>query len=146
MLRIVGSGGEEQKLRALTKELGVEERVEFLGHTSQSDIPNLLTGADIFVRPSRSEGFGNSFVEAMAAGLPVVGTRVGGIPDFLKDGETGLLVAVDDPKDLAVKLELLLNDDGLRDRVARQGQELAVRSYGWDLIAERMNSIFVKLL
>lgn len=83
VIRILGSGSEENKLKKLAKDLGVEEQIEFFGAVNPSKIPEHLMQADIFVRPSRSEGLGSSFLEAMAAGLPVIGTEVGGIPDFL---------------------------------------------------------------
>ncbi len=82
-IQILGSGSEETKLKALAKDLKIEDRVEFVGKVAQDDLPPYLSQADIFVRPSRSEGLGTAFLEAMAAGLPVIATRVGGIPDFL---------------------------------------------------------------
>src|SRR3989344_80630 len=82
LIRIVGGGQNEQKLRQLSKELGVEDLVEFVGEVPSEEVPQYLAKADIFVRPSRSEGLGTAFLEAMAAGLPIVGTPVGGIPDF----------------------------------------------------------------
>src|SRR3989344_4633436 len=83
-LLIVGGGPEEQKLKQLAHDLKVDDKIEFLGQVSYEKIPEYLAQADIFVRPSRSEGLGSSFLEAMAAGLPIIGTPVGGIPDFLK--------------------------------------------------------------
>ncbi len=149
---IAGSGPDERKLKMLTKELDVEDIVEFAGHVEPDKIPEYLAQADIFVRPSRSEGLGSSFIEAMAAGLPIIGTPVGGIPDFLRDpstssgqAATGLFVKVDDPEDLAEKIKLLLENRTLREKLSEQGKELALRDYSWDSIAERMDSIFGKL-
>src|SRR3989338_7534047 len=89
-LLIVGTGELEDALKRIAADLGHAHRVHFLGHLSQDDIPPYLWASDVFCRPSLSEGLGNAFLEAMAAGVPVIGTPVGGIPDFLKDGETGL--------------------------------------------------------
>ncbi|HZZ99704.1 MAG TPA: glycosyltransferase, partial [Candidatus Paceibacterota bacterium] len=89
-LVLVGSGPLESDLRRLAHELGVIDSVRFIGSVPYEKVPQYLAASDIFVRPSRSEGLGTAFLEAMACGLPIVGTDVGGIPDFLEDGETGL--------------------------------------------------------
>ena len=143
--QVLGAGPEEQKLKDLTLKLGVADQVEFLGHVEPDKIPGYLNQADIFVRASRSEGLGSSFLEAMAAGLPIIGMPVGGIPDFLKEGETGLFCRVDDPVDLAEKIKLLLIDADLRQKISQAGQALVARNYSWDIIAEKMNKIFTKL-
>lgn len=145
LIQIVGSGPDENKLKKLTKDLGVDNVVEFVGEVNPDNIPKYLASADIFVRPSRSEGLGNSFLEAMAAGLPIIGTPVGGIVDFLKDGETGLFSKVDDPKSLAEKIQLLLTDREFRNRIATNGQKLVIDKYSWDNVAQKMNNIFKKL-
>ncbi len=141
-MQVVGSGPDEQSLKNLAAELGVAENMEFLGHVEPERIPDYLSGADVFVRPSRSEGLGNSFLEAMAAGLPVIGTRAGGIPDFLKDGETGLFCEIDNPKDLAEKITYLLDNPDAARRIAANGRTLARGNYSWDGIASRMKNIF----
>src|SRR3989344_5242427 len=86
-LRIIGSGSLEDSLKKEAALFG--ERVQFLGEKSHQEISRELRDSDVFCRPSLSEGLGNSFLEAMYAGVPIVGTNVGGIPDFLVDGETG---------------------------------------------------------
>ena len=101
--------------------------------------------ADIFARASRSEGLGSSFLEAMAAGLPIIGTAVGGIPDFLKDGETGLFTKVDNPTDLAQKIKLLMENNGLCGQIAKTGQELVFKNYSWVNISHRMSEILSRL-
>ena len=82
----------------------------------------------------------------MAAGLPVVGTPVGGIPDFLKDSETGLFCNVDDPENLALKIKRLVDDEMLRKKVALKGRELVERKFSWDLIAHHMGEVFQKTM
>ncbi len=150
--QILGSGPEEEKLKDLTRILGLSKEVVFLGHIDPEVVYGYLANADIFVRPSRSEGLGSSFLEAMGAGLPVIGTPVGGIPDFLKDprdvGEdraTGLFAKVGDPKDLADKIRRLINDDNLSQMIALNGKNLAIKEYSWDNIAHKMKSIFNNL-
>ena len=145
-LQILGDGPDEKKLKDLAKELKVDDIVQFLGHIEPEYVYEYLTVADIFVRPSRSEGLGSSFLEAMGAGLPIIGTKMGGIPDFLKDGETGLFCKVDDPKDLAEKIKKLMMDEDLARRIAENGRRLVLEKYDWNDIAQRMEEIFAKLL
>src|SRR3989344_6719554 len=89
-LVIAGSGPQEQELKKLIRDLNIAGRVKFLGTVSQEELPALLATSGLFVRPSRSEGLGIAFLEAMAAEVPVIATPIGGIPDFLKDYVTGL--------------------------------------------------------
>ncbi|MDP2696257.1 MAG: glycosyltransferase [bacterium] len=145
-LKILGSGPDEKKMKDLAQELGVADKVEFLGHIAPDEIPKYLQQADIFVRPSRSEGLGSSFLEAMAAELPIIGTDVGGIKDFLVDQETGLVCKVDDPSDLANKLKLLFDNQPLRDKVAQNGKNLVITKYSWDIITVDMKNILNKLV
>ncbi len=140
-LLILGSGPEEQNLKKLTKDLGLTNEVIFLGHVSPDEIPSYLSQADIFVRPSRSEGLGNSFLEAMAAGLPVIGTPVGGITDFLKDGETGLFCEIENHNDLAEKIKLLSSDAGLSEKLSKNGRELVSANYSWNGISKKMGEL-----
>ena len=150
--QILGSGPEEEKLKELARVLGLSNEVVFLGHIDPEVVYAYLANADIFVRPSRSEGLGSSFLEAMGVGLPVIGTPVGGIPDFLKDPAevgadkaTGLFAKVDDPNDLADKIRMLVNDDNLSQTIAWNGKKLATEEYSWDSIADKMSLIFSRL-
>ena len=111
-----------------------------MGHIEPEKVYDYLAVADIFVRPSRSEGLGSSFLEAMGAGLPIIATPVGGIPDFLKDGETGLFCEVDDPQDLAEKIKLLMADETLAKRIAENGRQLVLEKYNWDNIAKQIQN------
>ena len=135
--KIAGIGPEESKLRKLAKELQVEDRVHFLGYIDHAHLPALLHSADIFIRPSRSEGMGNSFIEAMAAGIPVIGTAVGGIPDFLTDGETGFVVEVDSPQSIASAVRQVIENPTQTQRIVEKAKELSTQ-YDWDMLAVRM--------
>src|SRR3989344_3192787 len=145
-LQILGGGQEEKKLKELAKELKVEEVVQFLGHIEPGKVYEYLMEADIFVRPSRTEGLGSSFLEAMGAGLPIIGTQAGGIPDFLKDGETGLFCKVDDPKDLAEKMKKMITDEDLAKRIAENGRRLVLEKYDWNDIAKRMKNLLSHII
>lgn len=136
---IVGDGPDRAKLEQLARSQQLAASVLFVGSVPYEDIPKYLAISDVFVRPSRSEGLGSSFLEAMAAGLPIIGTPVGGIPDFLKDKETGLFARVDDAKDLAQKIKLLIEDDALRNRLIKNGRNLVEEKYNWDIIAQKMS-------
>lgn len=146
-LKIIGVGPLEAKLRKQVQDLDLKTRVEFLGYISHFDISKYLHGADIFVRPSLSEGMGNSFIEAMAAGLPIIGTPVGGIVDFLKDPSnssgqvaTGLFCEPENPESIAEAIKRLMENPDLRKRLIENGQKLAREKYDWDLIAREMKT------
>lgn len=135
---ILGTGPDEEKLRRLAEEKEVIDRVMFIGQVDHSELPKYLRISDVFTRPSRSEGFGNSFVEAMAAEIPVVATTEGGIADFLFDGKTGFVVDKDDPEGLAKKLEQALTDAELVSRIIPVAAKMAKEKYDWNIIAKDM--------
>lgn len=144
-LQIAGTGELEPQLRRLTQAFGLEKRVHFLGNISQQDLPKYLWKSDVFCRPSLSEGLGISFLEAMAASVPIVATPVGGIPDFLIDGETGLFCKVGDPADIAKQIKRLLDDQSLANKIRMNGQKLVSEKYSWDKIAGQIQTIFHNL-
>ena len=110
---VVGDGPLRLELEKGAKKSGVLERVIFVGEIAHNNILPYLKASDIFVRPSLSEGFGNSFVEAMAVGLPVIATPVGGIVDFIENGQTGLLCKVNNPESIAEQVTKLLESPDL---------------------------------
>ncbi|MFZ6015896.1 MAG: glycosyltransferase family 4 protein [Patescibacteria group bacterium] len=142
---IIGDGDDRQMLESLVAELGLYSRVVFLGQKSHAELPALIQSADIFIRPSLSEGLGNSFLEAMAAGLPIIGTPVGGIPDFLTDGESGVFCEPRNPESIAKAARRIQEEPGLRDKLIRQGASLVAEQYSWEGIAGRMEKIFSSL-
>lgn len=107
-----GDGSYEQRLRELSAELGISDHVHFVGF--QQDVNPFLEAMSLYVHPARMEGFGIAVVEALAAGKAVVATNVGGLPEVVEEGETGLLVAPDDPQALTAAVLSLLRDDGRR--------------------------------
>jgi len=143
-LVICGSGPLLKNLQLTTYNLRLTNRVRFVGHVPHDQLPSYLHVADLFCRPSRSEGMGISFIEAMAAGVPVVATPVGGIPDFLKDGETGLFCEVDDPKDIAERIRVLLSNDELRNRIVANASRMVLEQYAWSGITERMKYTLIR--
>ncbi|MEK7187213.1 MAG: glycosyltransferase family 4 protein [Patescibacteria group bacterium] len=144
-LKILGTGPLEIDCKLQIENWKLEGRVEMLGHVDYNDIPRHLHQSDIFIRPSVSEGFGSSFIEAMAADLPVIATNVGGIPDFLKDYETGLFCEVNNPKSIAEKIIEYIHNPELVSRVVKNARAMVEKKYDWNLVAKQMNAIFDKL-
>jgi glycosyltransferase involved in cell wall biosynthesis len=137
-LVIIGEGTLEPKLKKMAKDFGFEERVKFVGHVPYEEVPKYLHAADIFVRPSLTEGFGNSFIEAMSAGLPVIATPVGGIVDFLEDEKTGLFAQVRDCESVATQVRKLIKDRELRETLINNAKKMVSERYEWDNVAEAM--------
>ncbi len=143
---VLGTGALENELKNLVKSLSLESRVKFLGNINHADIPAYLKASDIFIRPSLSEGFGNSFIEAMASGIPVIATPVGGIVDFLKDEVTGLSVRVSDSKDISEKILKIINDEHLRNTVIHNARHMVERDYDWSKISKDMDEKVFKIV
>ena len=120
-------GAYEDELRAEAQRLGVAERVVFAGY--RTDVPQLLAGCDVFCLPSRAEGMPLVVLEAMAQGKPVVASAVGGTPELVVDGETGLLVAPGDVRALTNAIGRLLGDPGLARRLGEAGLERVRTSF-----------------
>lgn len=141
---VLGTGPDDKKLKDLSRKLGIESRVKFLGYVPHEEMPKYLKISDIFVRPSLSEGLGNSFLEAMAAGLSVIATPVGGIVDFLKDRETGLFCNVNDPQSIANKVREYVENPEMREQIIKKAREMVKEGYDWDKLSERMKTeIFI---
>jgi len=151
---VLGDGPEHAALKELADELGVTSRVRFLGQVPGAELPEYLHAADIFVRPSRSEGMGNSFIEAMAAGLPVIATQEGGIADFLFDRErdperppTGFAVTRDNSDEIARAVKKIIADPETARAVVRNARAFIAGRYEWDTIALNMrNKIFGRVM
>lgn len=132
-LAIAGSGPEESRLRALAAELGVAERVSFLGRLERREIVALYHGADAMLNPTTVDNMPNSLLEAMACGLPVVSTAVGGVPFIVEDGRSALLVPAGDPSSMAAAMGRLRGDPGLCQRL-RQQALADVQAYTWEAV------------
>lgn len=141
-LLIAGSGELLKKLTEIVKDLKLNKRVIFLGAVPHEDLPGLLWLSDVFCRPSLSEGLGNSFLEAMTAGVPIIGTKVGGIPDFLLDGETGLFGEKKNPRDLADKIQKIINDLELRNKIIVNARNLIDKKYTWEIVTKQLKELF----
>lgn len=143
---IAGEGEDRQKLEVLTEQKGLKDRVVFVGSKSHDELPAILQASDIFCRASLSEGLGNSFLEALAAGIPIIGTPVGGIPDFLTDGETGVFCQPRDPDSLAQAVLRIQNEQELKEKLIAQGSSLVTEKYEWTGIAKRMDNLLSSMI
>lgn len=144
-LRIVGDGSRRRELEALARKLGIADRVTFVGYLHEPAVYKEYAEAEVFCGLSRSEALGNVFLEAQAAGCAVLTTKVGGIPEIVKDGETGLLVKPDHPKAAADALVQLLDDAQLRAHLAKAAIQ-NVRSYDWQSIAEQYAGVYEEMM
>jgi len=132
-LLVVGDGPQRAALEALAIELGIAPRTEFAGAVAHADVPAWLNRLHIYAAPSRldSESFGVAVIEASACALPVVVSDVGGLPEVVRDGETGLIVPRDDVPALQAALKRLAVDPALRERLGRAGRQHVEREYEW---------------
>lgn len=144
-LILAGDGKQKEELKKLAEELKIKDKIIFAGVVAQNDLPLYLKISDVFVRPSLSEGLGIAFLEAMAAGVPIIGTRVGGIPDFLEDRRTGLFCTLE-PKDIAFKIRIVLENDKLREEMINNAAALVREKYDWDNIAKDFRKLYSRFL
>ncbi len=141
---IIGGGRREAEMRRLAAELGLAGRVHFLGQ--RDDVPDLLSALDLFVLPSHSEGVSLALLEAMAAGLPVIATAVGGLPEVVTDGDNGLLVPPEDPEALATALERLLEDPALAQRLGANARRHVEENFSLERLGREINEIYTELI
>jgi D-inositol-3-phosphate glycosyltransferase len=149
-VRVIVVGGsanspELGRLRRIASTLGIAGRVTFQGSLPQERLPEYYGAADICVLPSFYESFGLAALEAAACGIPVVASRVGGLPTIVRDGETGYLVAWRCPGPFQERLDLLLRNENLRHQMGRAAREHA-EGLSWELSAGRLCGLFQELV
>lgn len=141
VLLVIG-GDIAAPFKRLAEQLGVRDRVIFAG--ARNDLPRIYPAADALVLPTLYETFALVCIEAMASGLPVLASPVGGIEDYLRDGDNGFYIKRD-PADIAVTLDRLLNDPALHGRIRERGLATA-KNYSWDKIAQQYLTLFDELI
>jgi glycosyltransferase involved in cell wall biosynthesis len=140
---ISGIGPDVESSKARAAELNFSEsEIRFTGYADYDTVPDLYRAADVFVSPTYAEGFSNTILEAMAAGLAVVSTHSVGVSDCLRDGENGLMVQPGDVPALAEALTRVIEDDALRARLARDGLEECRRVYSWGAVGRRIMDVY----
>ncbi|MBI3286878.1 MAG: glycosyltransferase [Chloroflexi bacterium] len=132
---------EIQRLSHLKESLQLGDLVTFLGARDQDSLPHYYSAAEVCVVPSHYESFGMVALEAMACGTPVIASRVGGLTFTVKDGQTGFLIPDGDARALCDRVQRLLDDPGLRQRMGQQARQVA-QHYSWPLIAERILKLY----
>ena len=143
-LLLVGEGPLRSDLEAWVREMGLGERVRFLG--MRTDVPAILTAADVFVLSSLWEGNPLSVMEAMAAGKPVIASAVGGVPELVEDGVSGILVPPHKPEVLGRAMMRLAEDPALRQKMGKAAQERALERFGVDRMAREYERLYRILL
>jgi len=143
-LVLVGDGEEKAELAALVKDMGIEGKVCFAGQ--RSDVPDLLHAMDVFVLPSLNEGYGRVVVEAMSAGLPIVASRVGGVPTLVEDGENGLLVPAGDPEAIAAAAGRILDNPQLAAEMSEASRKLVSANHSVEAVQGILEENYRNLL
>ncbi len=143
-LLLVGEGPELTKIQCRIKNLGLENKVHFLG--KQEDVAQVISLADVLLLPSEKESFGLVALEAMACGVPTVGTDAGGIPELVKHGETGFLSPIGDVEDMARNAERLLTDERLHEQFRKACLYRATHEFCNDAITEQYEAIYYRVL
>ena len=141
---IAGSGPQETELKALSSRLGLDEVITFSGRLPPDDIADLYRDADIMLNPTAVDNMPNSLLEAMASGLPIVTTNVGGIPYVVKDGETALFVDTGDARAMADQVLRLLGDHTLYAALVSNGLA-EVQQYAWELVRDQWLGLYRQL-
>ncbi len=137
-----GDGPMRGKLERRASELGISHRVRLLGSIPPADLGSVYAGAEMLVVPAVSEASPLVAVEAMACGLPVVASRISGLPALVKDWETGFLVKPGDVGQLAMAITFVLGDDELRERMGEEGRRRVLREFVWPAVAERYVDVY----
>lgn len=144
-LILVGDGEERDNLKDLTDSLGIRECVNFVGKVPHERIPDYMHQADIFVLSSLSESFGLVNLEAMACGLPIVATRVGGLPDIIEEGVNGYLVEAEDYREMADNILDLLQNPLLSSTISENNRR-KVLAYTWENVIDRLECIYLEAI
>jgi glycosyltransferase involved in cell wall biosynthesis len=144
-LTIAGDGPERKRLENLSKRLNVYNHVRFLGMVDRLKIASLMSESDIFVLPSISEGFPLVVLEAMACGLPIIATKVGGLPEVIEEGRNGLLVNPRDSVALASSILLLLQNEAQRDIIAEENRKKSML-FGWERVVSVLEEEYRRIL
>jgi glycosyltransferase involved in cell wall biosynthesis len=136
----------EESLRSLAKELDIEDHVTFLGYVPDEKLPDLYSSSDIFVLPAIYENFPFAILEAQATALPVISTKVGGIPEFLVDNENGFVIDPGDSTQLTQKVLNLLQNPKHAKEMGKHGRELIEKKLSWRIITGQVIDLYHKLL
>lgn len=141
-LTLIGDGPDRHVLEKLAQEAGIAERVTFAGFAGQDEVLEHLRQSDVLILPSFAEGVPVSLMEAMACGVPVIATYVGGTVELVEHGRTGQMVHAGDPASLQAAIARYLDEPALRERVSRQGREKVVTDFNLDVEVDKLATLF----
>lgn len=141
-LIIAGDGVKRSELQNLINNLGLDKKVKLMGMLPRKEILKLLNGCEIFVCPSRIEPFGIVNLEAMAAGKPVIASKVDGVPEVIEDGVNGILVEPENVNQLVDAISNLLINEDLRNKLSVNGKKIVEEKYSWEVVGERYFDLF----
>jgi glycosyltransferase involved in cell wall biosynthesis len=144
-LRLVGQGPFAQRYRERAEQMGIDDRVEFLGFVDREELIDLYRGATAFVLPSHYEGLPTVLLEAMVCARPVVATAVSGCLDVIEDGENGVLVPPKSPDDIAEAVSELLADPDRRHELGRAARETVLDRYTWETVGSDYEALYREL-
>jgi glycosyltransferase involved in cell wall biosynthesis len=147
-----GRGPLRKHLELRIQQKGLEDRIKLIGHVPYEFIHNYHAAADVLLLPSiidregNTEGLGVVLLEALACGTPCIASNVGGIPDIVKDGKNGFLVEPGNPQALAKKITILLENDGLRQKLGEEGRRFVEKNFSWQAKADELLDLYYNLL
>jgi phosphatidylinositol alpha-1,6-mannosyltransferase len=144
-LLIVGTGNYERQLKLLVQQFGLEDTVRFHGYCPREELPDLYNKACAFILPSHTESFGMVFAEAMACGLPVIGTNIGGIVDLVED-DCGILVDSNDVEQIKQAILQIKRSEELRQSMGECGQKRVKTHFTWEAVTDRYEALYVDAL
>lgn len=140
-LWIIGEGDELPELRKLVQNLGLHRSVKFFGRVAHEKLGSFYGLADVFVLPSLNEGMSNTMLEALASGLPIIATVTGGTEELVSDRENGLYIEKESPTDIALKLEIILTDEGLRKKMG-EASRVRAEQMSWGSVAKQYVELY----
>lgn len=144
-LTIIGDGDDRRNLELMVHEYALIQNISFVGKVSHKDIPQWLCKNDIFVLPSNSEGVPNVLLEAMAVGLPIIATNVGGIPDIIINKRNGYLVEPESPQEIAEKIQYLISNPQMR-KIISKNNKIDIQKYSWNNIVQTLEGIYSTII
>jgi glycosyltransferase involved in cell wall biosynthesis len=147
ILKIAGEGGMESALKNMATSLGISDSIKWMGRLEgKSKMTEFYHSIDILAMPSRRESFGMSAAEASATGLPVIASRVGGLPEVIEQGVNGILVEPENIQELAKAISSLANDPELRKRMGQNGVEMAKRKFNAEATVGKLINVYRRTL
>jgi glycosyltransferase involved in cell wall biosynthesis len=143
-LLLVGYGEEREHLENLVKKLKIENIVTFVGEVPNKEVFEYMTASDVLVLPSLSEGFPNVILEAMASGLPIIATKVGGVPEIINNEVNGFLIDPKNPQQICEKILLIFKDEKLREKIS-QNNKMEAKKYSWESVIDNLEKVYYKI-